>query len=421
MAQQNITIGAADAKTGDTLFSAFTKTEANFTELYNGLASQAQNVVVINQESDFPTQDGTTITLDENTQFFIGSPFSTSKTFTVLNGSSLTSINPFSTSITYTGSGTMFNSSAASWQMRNIQVDCPLATVFNINGPFIFLMNDAQVLSCTNIGSITAAGSPFNSFVIDNSSIINVSGQGYVFSGAFTILSMLKTFSIAASATAKIIDLGSSTHQNIEFQNLQFAGPSGSIAISGLTSSGNVNANVVATVRDSILNGNAITSLSGITEQDVRWQFIDNSGVTDSRNSADSYLTTAETVTINTAGTFEQVNGSNWQTTVSDRFTSASSGIVTYIGERDIEVKISGYATVEKVGGGTDEIEIRFAVNGTTLERSGGTTQNADPTSVPLEALVPLTNGDEINFYVTNNTSTSNVIVNKASLVIVSA
>ena len=33
MTQQNITIGAADAKAGDTLFSAFTKAEANFTDL----------------------------------------------------------------------------------------------------------------------------------------------------------------------------------------------------------------------------------------------------------------------------------------------------------------------------------------------------------------------------------------------------
>jgi len=35
MAQQDIIIGAADAKAGDTLFSAFTKTQANFTELYS--------------------------------------------------------------------------------------------------------------------------------------------------------------------------------------------------------------------------------------------------------------------------------------------------------------------------------------------------------------------------------------------------
>ena len=37
MAQQDINIGAADAKAGETLFSAFTKTQANFSELYDNL------------------------------------------------------------------------------------------------------------------------------------------------------------------------------------------------------------------------------------------------------------------------------------------------------------------------------------------------------------------------------------------------
>ena len=44
MAQQNITIGAADAGNGDTLFAAFTKVEANFTELYSDDAGDVGSV-----------------------------------------------------------------------------------------------------------------------------------------------------------------------------------------------------------------------------------------------------------------------------------------------------------------------------------------------------------------------------------------
>lgn len=44
MAQQNITIGTADAGDGDTLFAAFTKVEANFTELYNDDAGDVGSV-----------------------------------------------------------------------------------------------------------------------------------------------------------------------------------------------------------------------------------------------------------------------------------------------------------------------------------------------------------------------------------------
>lgn len=41
MAQQNINIGTANAKAGDTLFDAFTKVEANTTEVYSDIAANA--------------------------------------------------------------------------------------------------------------------------------------------------------------------------------------------------------------------------------------------------------------------------------------------------------------------------------------------------------------------------------------------
>ena len=45
MAQQNITIGAQDAGGGDTLFAAFTKVQANFTELYSDDAGDVGSII----------------------------------------------------------------------------------------------------------------------------------------------------------------------------------------------------------------------------------------------------------------------------------------------------------------------------------------------------------------------------------------
>ena len=56
MAQQNINIGAADAKLGDTLFSAFTKTEANFTELFTG---GLDSLITVKQSNLATTLGGT--------------------------------------------------------------------------------------------------------------------------------------------------------------------------------------------------------------------------------------------------------------------------------------------------------------------------------------------------------------------------
>lgn len=57
MAQQNIIIGAADAGLGDTYFDAFTKTEANFTDLYDGKA----DTTILVKQSNLATTLGTTI------------------------------------------------------------------------------------------------------------------------------------------------------------------------------------------------------------------------------------------------------------------------------------------------------------------------------------------------------------------------
>ena len=65
MAQQDIIIGAANAKAGDTLHSAFTKTQANFTELY---ADKLQSTIVANQDNLATTLGGT---IDSTKVYFI--------------------------------------------------------------------------------------------------------------------------------------------------------------------------------------------------------------------------------------------------------------------------------------------------------------------------------------------------------------
>ena len=65
MAQQNINIGAADAKAGDTLFSAFTKTQANFVELY---ANVLEGTIIVNQGNLASTLGGT---IDSTKVYFL--------------------------------------------------------------------------------------------------------------------------------------------------------------------------------------------------------------------------------------------------------------------------------------------------------------------------------------------------------------
>jgi len=80
MAQQNITIGTADAGNGDTLFAAFTKVESNFTELYSDDAGDVGSITATAPiERDVAT-GAVTISLADNgiTYAKMGAEFTTS-------------------------------------------------------------------------------------------------------------------------------------------------------------------------------------------------------------------------------------------------------------------------------------------------------------------------------------------------------
>jgi len=65
MAQQNITIGTADAGNGDTLFAAFTKVEANFTELYSDDAGDVNEVTGSGGITAFPTTGNVALSITD--------------------------------------------------------------------------------------------------------------------------------------------------------------------------------------------------------------------------------------------------------------------------------------------------------------------------------------------------------------------
>jgi len=79
MAQQNITIGTADAGDGDTLFAAFTKVEANFTELYNDDAGDVGSIIGgTGLEVDSATGDVTVSISDDGVTYTqMGTEFTT--------------------------------------------------------------------------------------------------------------------------------------------------------------------------------------------------------------------------------------------------------------------------------------------------------------------------------------------------------
>jgi hypothetical protein len=422
MAYQPIIIGAENAKAGDTLFNGATKINSNFTELYANLSSQPQNVIVINKEADFPTQDATTITLDENTRFFIGNQFSTDKSFTVLSGAEISSIGPYALSLIYTGTGVMFNSVDANWQTNNLGFSCANGTIFGCSGTLnIFNFFNSLCLSCVNIGSFNGV-----SVGVTNAGFFGVTGQGFSLAGAINTFSIIRLLQVSTNSDHIAVDLGTATIDNLEINNFEPEAPVGSVAIKGLADSGNINANRIAVVNLSTLNGGGMVAVSGIANNDIRWDFSGNSGIGDTQNAGDLYLSGgSETIIVGDAGDWYEIGTpltATWAGDIADRFIINSAGYLEYIGERDINIAIEGRATVEKSGGGSDILECRIAKNwdGTItdsgLEKTRAQTQNPTPTTVPIGGLVSASTGDNFRVIFSNLTSTSNIIATVTSL-----
>lgn len=422
MTQKNIIIGTVDAKQGDTLFEAFTTTQDNFTELYAGLSAQPQNVIVINQESDFPTQDETTITLDANMRFFIGAPFSTAKTFTVLAGVDIASIGPFSVMITYTGTGVMFNSSGVSWSMTDFGYSCTNGTIFGCSGASAILtMFNSLSVSCVNVGSFTDMSGGFT-----NSGYFGVTGQGLTLSGTINALSIIRVLQVSTNSAHIAVNLGTATIDNLEITNFEPEGPLGSVAINGLTGSANINPGRIAVVKDSTLNGGDMVATSGVLKNDIRWDFDSNSGIGNSQDAGDLYLSGgSETITVANSGEWYEIGTpsvATWLGDIADRFKINSAGYLVYIGEGEVDLRVAGRVTLEKSGGGSNVLECRLAKNWTGsitdsgMEKSRSQTQSADPTTVPVGALVSAVNGDNFRVIFSNITGSSDIIATVTSL-----
>jgi hypothetical protein len=413
---------APNDKLGDKPWDYTVKLNSMTDELYAGLSAQPQNVIVINQESDFPTQDATTITLDANMRFFIGAPFSTAKTFTVLAGVDISSIGPFSVTISYTGTGVMFNSSGVSWSMTNFGYSCVNGTIFGCSGASAILtMFNSLSAACVNVGSFTNMSGGFT-----NSGYFGVTGQGLTLFGAINAISIVRLLQVSTNAAHIAVNLGTATIDNLEVNNFEPEAPAGSVAISGLANSANINAGRVAVVTDSTLNGGGMVATSGVLKNDIRWDFRSNSGIGNSQDAGDLYLSGgSETITVSSSGDWYEIGTpsvATWLGDIADRFEINSAGYLEYIGERQVDIAIEGRVTLEKSGGGADVLECRIAKNWTGsvsdsgMEKSRAQTQNTDPTTVPVGALVSAVNGDNFRVIFSNISSTSNIIATVTSL-----
>jgi len=395
------------------------------------------NHIIINSVGDFAVQDATTITLESGKTYIRGSGISTSKRFIVNQRVTIWSASVTTDNLwEYTGTDSMFTGIDFDlFQVRNLAVRCP-------NAFQIFSMQDATILNSSNIffdvciatsdSPTTLAAKKWGTFTNLGNVRMNTCAaagieaglgiqDGITISGiqhTALLLDVIAFFSIESTFVA--LQLGTTViNQFFNVTNLvAIGGVPGGVGIAGLANSGNVGTGIVANIRDSSFLG-AITPLTGITTSDIQYDFLNSPPLENSSKAADMFLTTSETVIITTQSVFVPINGVNWVSDVEERFTISSAGVMTYLGLVTTKGQIMISATVAKVGGGADEIQLAIAINGNEAVKTVVSTQNANPTSLTSIGVFDLAENDTVQAFVANDGSTSNIDVFSCTVTVI--
>lgn len=189
------------------------------------------NVVAINTEADFPIQDATTITLSPNTGYLLGGLVTTAKRFIVGANVTLTSAVLTATTLVYTGTGNMFTATSGNFAIVDTIFSCPSGTVFNCSGVGILILERSTCNACVNVGTVTGGG--VESLNWTNCAFPSISSQGLQFFGSFFVNSFTKIFMSSTSPSFVGVDLGSAVFYNVEIENIELFGVSGSVGIKG--------------------------------------------------------------------------------------------------------------------------------------------------------------------------------------------
>lgn len=239
------------------------------------LGSTGSDVVLVKSEADFPPAVGGAITLLDGVTYRIEGVVQTDKRFVMGAGCVLSGETSISSTLVFTGTGTMITSVDNNVYINNLGLVCanPTATFISVTGTKLCTFRNFYISCDGDFGQI-------------NTSNDCIFSTGYmVFSGTGLTLTTGNDFNyfevndcrIEQSSANPCIDLGSSVSEDIVISQNQFLPNGNGVSISGLSGSGNINKTGV--VRDCDFKlAFGQTWLNGIDYKDEKWRFRANEG-----------------------------------------------------------------------------------------------------------------------------------------------
>ena len=406
MAFQPVIIGAANAKLGDGLFSAFTKTNANFVELY-AVATLTRRVIV-NTIADLPAAVGGVITLAANTLYVQADDVAFSTNRLVFGANTVYSgLDSLVVTASYTGTLPFLTFTNVSGSTKNINFVHPNSPLYG------FTDSGTNVL---RVSDVSYAGASIGTFGGNGSSVRFTNFSGSTTSNGMLLVGDWKAFlfqpALSSIAAGTFIDLGTATFDSISVTETTLDYPAGAFFMSGELSSGNMNVGGLATITKTRLTGSG-TPLEQITPDDAQFTFSLNDSIRDSRSDGLLYIqgnTVASTIA--SANTPVLAAGV-WTIGPTGQFTGTTGGRLTYIGVKDARLPITLSVSVAPTLSTGIAISVYIAINGTIVagSRSRGTGSAGLPDSITIPWQHTFSTNDYVEVFVENNTNSTDILL----------
>jgi len=409
MAQQDIGIGAANAGEGDDYFTAFTKIQDNFSDLYSSNIFTKR--VLVNVLADFPSPVSGLITLAANTQYMCANDieFGVNE---VLYGerSVIAGIESLVITLTYLGTGDFFTMTNTTNRVDNVTISAPNGRIFNWSSTSgaELRVTDIQC-SSARFGTFTGSSSLLRFSFISPS----FTADGLEFAGSWA--SVLWEVSGANVQAGTFFKLGTATFNSFLVDKVLMTLGATATFISGLASSANISAGGLGTILLTRISGTG-TVLSGISPDDAFWEFFHNDEIADTRPDALLSMQNNAVQTVIAAVNTPVLVAGVWTIKDVSQMTADPNGRTTYIGGKDAKLPVTYSVSVEPVSGTNIKMSAFVAIDGVVDvdSKRSGTGSAGSPTSITIPWQDTFSTNQYHEVFVENNDTTSNVIVSSA-------
>ena len=329
--------------------------------------------------------------------------------------------NMIGNTITMSGTGTMFYGTGSVY-LRGLALDCPDGQFYDfvssVDGEGIAIIEKNQNLTCAKVGNFGN-----HAITVMDFCKVDDAAQGLTFSGVNKQVHSVSRVAIFTTEGAGFvaIDQGSMVTAFLEYDLLTMAGGPGSVAFKGLPNSGNVGPSSVATFTGNNVLG-AMTTLDGISEDDVGYSFKSVSGVKDSSVIGGGFITITQTTAI-TDGVDTLIAGIYSQYSEATQTDLSASGIITTLNRIPARSVISAVMEIDKLGSGTDTIGFKIqkdaGTTGTWVDIEGAGTekvfQGAVTQTVSLRSIVEASANDSFRIVAYGVGTNDDIIANSSA------